>query len=181
MQRSGENPLDGVEGHHPLPAVHLGNLGLYLTLIPLAETSEYRQLADIALLFGPGRLQNRAYGFLLGVIDEPAGIDDNFVHPAGRQVGILRHKLISPALQHRHQTFGIHKILGATERYDLYPFQILFVFLFLLFLNELQRAEFGQAVVPVQNLLHMGDVETVFIVCGQHRSEEFLYLVRIAL
>ena len=100
--------LAGAEHH-----VDLRDLGLELVSVPLAQAAGHDQpfARPAALEFG--HLEDRVDRFLLGRINEGAGIDDDDV----RVLGVGGDFMPGLARQAQHD-FAIHKILRTAERQE---------------------------------------------------------------
>ncbi len=83
-----------------------------IVAIALHHASRHDQLLRAAGFFVLGHLENGVDGFLLGRIDEAAGVD--YQH-----VGVARlwRELVAARGQMAHHDLGIDEVLGAAETY----------------------------------------------------------------
>ncbi len=109
----GELGHEVMQVREPQKQVDLGDLVLQFLLIALDEAPDRHDRFDVALLFELGGAQDGVDRFLLGGVDEAAGIDENDV--GVRQVG-GHHRAV--AHQVSHQAFGIDRRFIAAERDD---------------------------------------------------------------
>jgi hypothetical protein len=78
---------DGLPLVHTIPAIHLGHFGLQLLAVALHEAANGIEgaplavvgMAAIVVLLVLDLLQKGVYGFLFGISDETAGVDDDQV------------------------------------------------------------------------------------------------------
>ena len=99
VRRCGEHPVQGIEVQDAFPAVHFGDFGRKFFAVALRQAAEHRNFAHAPLLLGLDGLQDRLDRFLLGVLDETAGVDDHFVDPAVGRIDVFGNKLIAALLQ----------------------------------------------------------------------------------
>ena len=90
--------------------VDLGNFFLQLVAIALGHAAGDDELAAGGLLLELGHLEDRVDGFLLGAIDERAGVHHQ--HVGLRRVG---GDLVPILLGHAEHDLGIDEILGAPQ------------------------------------------------------------------
>jgi hypothetical protein len=96
---------------HADPSVHFGELLLKRFAQPLYHAACNDDALCLALSLEAQRVANNRHPFALRRLQKPAGVDD---HHIGR-VGV-RVEPIARALQHARNLFGVHLVLGATER-----------------------------------------------------------------
>lgn len=99
----------GAEAQH---AVAFGQLGHQFLLVPLGQAAGDDDALNPPLLFQLGEFQNILDGFLFGVLDEAAGVDNHHVRQAA-----FRHQFKAGLLQLGQHQFRIHLVLRAAERY----------------------------------------------------------------
>ena len=92
--------------------VHFRKLIANLIAIALHHASRHDQLPRLAGFLVFGHLQNRVDGFLLGRIDEAAGVDHQDFG-----VARLRRQLVPALRQMAHHHLCIHEVLRASETY----------------------------------------------------------------
>ncbi len=109
----GELGHEVMQVREPQKEVDLGNLVLQFLLISLDQAPDGHDRFDVAFLLELSGAQDRVDRFLLGGVDEAAGIDENDV--GVRQIG-GHHRAV--AYQVSHQAFGIDRRFIAAERDD---------------------------------------------------------------
>ncbi len=117
--RVGDQAALGELGHEvmeigePEEQVHFGDLGLQFLLIALDQAPHRHDRLDVALLLELGGPQDRVDRFLLGGVDEAAGVDEN--HIGVGQVG-RDHRAVTDQVS--HEPLGIDRRFVAAEGDD---------------------------------------------------------------
>ena len=91
--------------------VDLGDLGLQLVAIAFGQAAGHHQLLAAAVGLVLGQLEDRVDRFLLGPVDERAGVDHQHVG-LGRVLG----QLVAGALGEAQHHLGVDEVLRAAER-----------------------------------------------------------------
>ena len=90
--------------------VNLGQIAAQLLRISLRQAASHDQCPALAGFTELVQLENRINGFLLGLVDEPAGINDQYIGLFG--VVSQDHPVARERAEH---DFAVHEVLGATE------------------------------------------------------------------
>ena len=114
--RGARLPLDPCGGENALQlssaeyGVHFRNILLYFVAVALDQTARNNQLLGATRGLVLGHLEDGVHRFLLGGVDERAGVNDNDVgvFGAGRN-------LCATLRQQPHHDLAIHQVLGAAE------------------------------------------------------------------
>ena len=100
-------------------SVDLAELLHDLAVVTLGKTARDDDRFDLAFLFQLGKLQDLVDAFLLGALDETAGVDDDSVCHRG-----VFFELKTRLIQLKHHQLGVHAVFRAAERYDTYTWHI---------------------------------------------------------
>ena len=101
--------------------VDLGDLVPQLVGVALRQAADDEQLFDASGLFGLCGAQDHLDGFLLGVADESAGVDDD--HFGIRAVAV-EEDFVAGGRQPGHEVFAVDGVLRAAERDDVNFFHV---------------------------------------------------------
>ena len=105
-----------------VPPVNLRNLRFKVCKLTFRQTAHYIKLLNTSFSLGLGKLQNSIDTFLLGIVNETASVDHNNLTLG--VIAIMR-TVIAVGLHQSHQHLAVNEILGATERYEIYCFQLI--------------------------------------------------------
>jgi len=99
---------DGLEFASPDDSVDLGNAFADLVAVPFDEAAGNDELLRVALGFEAGHLEDGVDGFLLGGVDERAGVDDDNFGVFG-----LGGQARAAAIEEAHHDLGVDQVFGA--------------------------------------------------------------------
>ena len=108
---------DGFQFAGAYYGVYLGDVGADLVAVTLYEAAGYDEalgatsVGDLVL----DHLEDGVDGFLLGGVDEAAGVDDEYVGVFG-----TGSELCAAAVEQAHHDLGVDEVLGAAERDEAY-------------------------------------------------------------
>jgi hypothetical protein len=94
--------------------VHIGDFLFEVFLISFGQATHHEYMAYKAIFLSPDESQDRIDGFLLGILDKPAGVNYNSLILKG--IGIMDHT-DSIRIDLLHQEFRIHHIFRTTQGY----------------------------------------------------------------
>ena len=96
---------------HAHEAVHLGHFAVEVVDVALGEAAGDEQLFEPARLLVLRHLENGLDGFLLGRLDEAAGVDEDDL-----RLGGVGDDLVARLFERSEDHFAVHAVLGAAER-----------------------------------------------------------------
>ena len=87
--------------------IDIRNFFFQVLFIPFREAAHYINMVNQAFFLGPDETQNRIHGFLFGILDKSACIDNDGLVPKG--FGIMNNCQVI-GIDLLHQEFRVHHI-----------------------------------------------------------------------
>ena len=109
---------EGIPVKFAVPQVNLGYCLFQLVHIPLRQASHDGDFAYVAAFLHLGELKQHIDGLLLGIANEPAGVDD-YIFP-GRGLRVVAHRVPFGG-KAAQQPFRVNQVFGAAQGDYVYP------------------------------------------------------------